>query len=125
MAYKWRVTIEGITLRGWKKTRVSYKGCGTEMTVLLLRHHMDRAHRIVMSQTRGVDVGREGPEAYVVPFPRVLKSVVCLVDRCSMRSHNPGRLIEKLMYSIWKAKVEILQEGPAPFPRCVHCGMHT
>ena len=42
------------------------------MAALSLRHHMERAHGVVMPQTRGVDVGGGVPETYVVSFPWVL-----------------------------------------------------
>ena len=50
-AYKRSVMEEGATFREQKKIRVSYEECGTAMTVSSLRHHMGRAHRIVMPQT--------------------------------------------------------------------------
>ena len=58
------------------------------MTALPLCHHMDISHGIVMPYTQGVDVGKGVPEKYVVSFPRVLKSVACLVDGFLAREHN-------------------------------------
>ena len=55
--------------REWKKTRVSYKECGTEMAALSFCHHMVISHRIVIAQTRWVDIGRRVPETYVLYFP--------------------------------------------------------
>ena len=108
----------------WKKTRVSYEECGTEMAAFSFRHHMEISHRIVIAQTRWVDIGIRVPETYVLYFKRVLNFVVCLVDGCLERAHSTGRLREHFMYQHCKLKVLILQEVPAPLPRCDQCGMH-
>ena len=94
------------------------------VAVLSLCHHMDRAHGIVIPHTRGIEVGGRVPDTYVVSFPCVLKLVVCLVDRCLARAHNPGRLRVHFMYQKWYSRVAILQEVPAPLLRCNHCGIH-
>ena len=53
---------EGNTFWDQKKTRVIYKECGGEMMASSLLHHMEITHKIVLPQTRGVDVGIGGPE---------------------------------------------------------------
>ena len=40
------------------------------------------------------------------------------------RANTPGRIWEHFMYRHLKARVEILQEGLAPLPRCDQCRMH-
>ena len=40
------------------------------------------------------------------------------------RDHIPGSLQEHFMYRHWKAQGEIVQDGPAPLPRCPICDMH-
>ena len=42
----------------------------------------------------------------------------------STRGNPPGRLREHFMYCHWKAKVEIIQVGTKPLPRCDQCSMH-
>ena len=76
----------------------------------LLCQHMEIFHGIVMPQTQGVDINGRVPQTYVVSFPWVLKSVVCPVDRCPAREHNPVRLKENFMYWHWKLKILILWE---------------
>ena len=88
---------EGDTLREIKKTRVICEECGTTMADLSLHHRIERAHGIFMPQARGVGVGGGRPETYMVSFPRVLKSVACLVGRCPVRAHKPGRIRENFM----------------------------
>ena len=95
------------------------------MADLSLHHRIERAHGIFMPQARGVGVGGGRPETYMVSFPRVLKSVACLVGRCPVRAHKPGRIRENFIYLHLKAQIAILQEGPAPLPPCNHCGIHT
>ena len=79
--YTRRATGEGKKFREHKKTRVSYKECGTKMSESLLHHHMECAHRIFMPQTRGVDFGGGVTDKYVVSLTWVLTSVYCLVGR--------------------------------------------
>ena len=62
MSYKRRAMGEGNTFWDQKKTRVIYKECGGEMMASSLLHHMEITHKIVLPQTRGVDVGIGGPE---------------------------------------------------------------
>ena len=59
----------------WKqnKTRLSCEEFRGEMVVSYLCHQMERTHIIVLSQTRGVDVGGGGTETYIVSFLRILK----------------------------------------------------
>ena len=83
--YKCRATGEGSTFRYWKKTRVSFEECSTDMEALLIYHHMEISHRIVMPHTQGVDVGRGGLETYMLSLPCVLKLVACPADRCPVR----------------------------------------
>ena len=94
------------------------------MAASFLHRHMEISQGIVITKTGGVDVGGGVTETYVVSFPRVLKSVACLVDGCPERAHNPDRLRDNFMYPHWKAKVVILHEGPEPLPQCGHCGMY-
>ena len=115
---------EGYTFIVQKETRVSFEECGAVMAESSLLHHMERAHGIVMPYIRGVEIGGGGPETYVVSYPRVLKSVECPVYGCLSMANNLGRLRENFMYRNWKAKIVILQEGPAPLLWCDHCGMH-
>ena len=84
--------------------------------MLSILQHMEIAHGIVLTQTRGVDVGGWGPEKCVLSFPRVLNSVACPLDRCLTRANNPGSLREHFVYQNWKSKVAILQGGPEPLP---------
>ena len=46
------------------------------------------------------------------------------MEGCPERANNPGRLHEHFLYRHWKMKVEIVQEGPKPLPRCDQYGMH-
>ena len=79
---------------------------------------MEISHGIVLTRTRGVDIGGGGLETYVVSFPQILKSEECLAEGCLARENNSRRILEHFMYCQWKAKVEIVQEGPKPLPRC-------
>ena len=72
------------------------------MAASYLIHHMERSHGIVMPQVRGLDIGGRGPYIYKVLFPRILKSVECLVEGCPERSNTPGRMRGHLMYPHWK-----------------------
>ena len=56
---------------------------------------MERSHRIVLPQNRGVDVDGGGLETYRVSFPRLLKLVACLIDGSPERMKKPGRLREQ------------------------------
>ena len=56
-----------------------------------LRHHMERAHGIVLPQVNDVDVGGGGLEVYKVSFPRILKSLECPVEGCPIKAKNPGK----------------------------------
>ena len=47
-----------------------------------------------------------------------------LVEGFPASANNPGRVREHFLYLHWKSKVEILQEGLEPLPRCDQCGMH-
>ena len=79
------------------------------MPVSSLCHHMYRAHRIIVPQNQGEDIGGGVPETFLVSSSRVLKLVTCPVYRCSARAHNPERLSKNLMYWNWKSNVDILQ----------------
>ena len=50
------------------------------MTVSSLCHHMERSHRIVLTQIRGVDFGVVGTQTYRVLFPQIFNSVECPVE---------------------------------------------
>ena len=115
---------EGGTFWEQNKNRVNCVECGGEMAMSLIGHHMERTHNIVLSQTWGLDIGKGGSEIYVVSYSRVLKLVVYTEDGCLSRENNPGRLREHFIYRHWKSKLVIIQEGPEPFPRFHHCGMH-
>ena len=123
-AYKRRATGEGPTSRERKLTRVSCKEYGGEMAQLSIRRHMERSHGIVLPHIRGADVRGAGLETYKVSFPRILKSVGCLVEGCLPRENTPRRLWDHFMYLHWKLKVDIMQEGPEPILRCDQCWMH-
>ena len=43
---------------------------------------MERAHGVVLTQVRGVDIGEGGPEFYKVSFPQILNLVDCPVEGC-------------------------------------------
>ena len=74
------------------------------MAKSLLRHKIERAHGIVLSQTQGVDVGGGEPETYVVSLPRFVKLVACLVDKAPARGHNLERIREHFMSWRYMAK---------------------
>ena len=107
-----------------KENQGELRGVRGAMVASSLRHHMERAHGIVLSQNRGVDVNGGGPDTYVVSFLWVLELVAYLVDGCPERVNNPGRLREHFMYLHWKSKVVIIQEVPELLPQCNHCGIH-
>ena len=65
------------------------------MATSCLCNHMERSHRIVLPQNRGVDVDGGGLETYRVSFPRLLKLVACLIDGSPERMKKPGRLREQ------------------------------
>ena len=70
-------------------------------------------------------IGGGGPKTYRVYFPWVLKAVACPIDGCPSREKKTGRIRAHFMYLHWKPKVETLQEGLEPLPRCYHCGVHV
>ena len=94
------------------------------MTVSSLCHHMERSHRIVLTQIRGVDFGVVGTQTYRVLFPQIFNSVECPVEGCPERANTPVRLREHFVYQHCKSKVDIMQEVPELLPRCDQCGMH-
>ena len=124
MAYKRRATGEGTTFRERKITRVICMECEGTMAASFFHHHIEISYGIVLTQTRGVDVGGGGLETYVVFFPRILKSVKYLVEGCPAQKNKPGSIREHFMYLHWKAKVVIVQEGPKTLPRCDQCRMN-
>ena len=77
-----------------KRTMVRYEECGETMSASSLRHHMKRAHGIILPQVRGMDVGGGGMGVYKVSFPRILKLVECPVEGCPSKAKTPGRLRE-------------------------------
>ena len=92
-----------ITNKGGKPGRLRehfmYQNCKAEVKIILerpvvatssLRHHMDITHGIVLTHTRGVDVGGGVTEIYVVYFPRLLNLVACPVDILPTRGENQG-----------------------------------
>ena len=85
---------------------------------------MEITHGIVLPQVRGVDAGEGGLEVYKVSIPRIPKLVDCPVEGCPAKAKTPERLREHFMYSHWKSKVAIFQEGPEPLLWCDQCGMH-
>ena len=85
---------------------------------------MERAHGRLLQQARVVDVGGGGLEVYKVSFPWILNLVDSPVEGCPAKAKTPGRLRENFMFRHWKSKVNILQEGPEPLPRCDQCGIH-
>ena len=66
------------------------------MTASSLWNHVEITHGKVMTQNRGVDVGRGGSNTYVVSFPHVLISVACPVEGCPSMVHIPVRLPKTL-----------------------------
>ena len=50
------------------------------MSVSSLWHHMERSHGIVLPHISGVAIGGGGSDTYTVSFPRIFKSVDCLVE---------------------------------------------
>ena len=60
----------------------------------------------------------------VVSFPWVLQEVICPVSGCLAVEHSAGRLRDHFMYHHLRSKVEVVQEGKEPLPRCDSCGMH-
>ena len=103
---------------------VSCKECGETMAASSLRNNMERAHGRVSPKVRGVDVGGGGLEVYKVSFPRILKLVDCPVEGCLAKEKPPGRLREQFVFCHWKLKVDILQEGQKPLPRCDQCRIY-
>ena len=85
---------------------------------------MDITHILDLSQTRGVNVGRGGTETYRVSFLQVLKSLAFPLAGCLERAEEPRRLREHFMYRQCKLRLEIIQEGTEPLPRCDHCEIH-
>ena len=59
------------------------------MVASSIRNHVEVTYGKFMTQTREVEVVGGGLEMYVVSFPLVLTSVVCLVEGCLARTHNP------------------------------------
>ena len=55
-AYKWKETGEGAMLRERNRTWVIFEEWGVTMVTLSLRHHMERNHGNVVTQTHGVDI---------------------------------------------------------------------
>ena len=47
-----------------------------------------------------MDVGGRGLEVYKVSFPRILKSVDCLMEGCPAKAKTPGRLREHFIFFI-------------------------
>ena len=104
-------------ISGVEETQGELRGVrGGAMSAASLHNHMERTHGIVLSHNRGVELGGWGAKTSVVSFPRVLKLVVCRVDGCPARAKKSGRLREQFIYRNWKAKVEIIHEGPEPLP---------
>ena len=58
-----------------------------------------------------MDVGRGGPDTYVVSLQQVLKLVACKKDRFPERAYNLCRFRKHFMYCHWKSNVAILQEA--------------
>ena len=85
---------------------------------------MEIAHGRVLTYVRGVYIRGVGLEIYKVSFPRILKSVDCLVKGCKAKAKTPGRLREKFIFCHWKLKVAILKEGQEQLPQCDKCEMH-
>ena len=79
-AYKQIDTGEVPAFRKRDKNRVSFEDYGGGgVTASSLRHHMKRSNVIVLHHIIVVDVRGVGTETYKVLFPRVFKSVECLV----------------------------------------------
>ena len=91
-----------------KRTMVSFEEFRATRVASSLHHHMEISHGIIMKQTRRSDVRGGVPETYMVYLSHVLKSVVWLVDGCTVRAHNPGIIREHFMYIHQKSKVVIL-----------------
>ena len=60
----------------------------------------------------------------MVYFPRVLKTVRCLVTGCPAVAHITGRLREHFMYRHFFLPIAVVQEGMEPLPCCDLCGLH-
>ena len=124
-AYKMRVTGEGAEFLERKKTRVSCEewrggGGGGALTPSPHGYNTRESPSIYLQE----DVGRGGPDKYVVSFMRLLNSAECQVDGLLAGLNIKGRLREHFMYCPWKDKVDIINEGPEPLPQCDHCGIH-
>ena len=85
---------------------------------------MKWSHGIRLLKIRGVYLGRGGPTTYVVHFPRVLKTVDFPVQGCPEVAHSARRLRDYFVYQNFWSKVEVLQEGKEPLPRCDMFGIH-
>ena len=59
-AYKRKYTGEGPTFWEINRTRVRCEECGDTMDASSMRHHMERAHGVVLPQVRGVEAGVGG-----------------------------------------------------------------
>ena len=85
---------------------------------------MERSHGTSLPQTREFEVVVGVPITYVVSFPRVLKTVYFPVQGCPEVAHSAGILRDYFVYQNFWSKVEVLQEGKEPLPRCDMFGIH-
>ena len=75
-----------------------------------MRNHMELSYAIILPQTRGVDMGGGGPTTYVVSFPRVLKTMDCLVPGFLAVAQSQETVV-KFHVSALPVKGEIITRG--------------
>ena len=59
---------------------VNSEVCGVTMAVPSLRHHLEKNHGRILTQTCGVDSGKGRADMYVVSLPRTLRVVTFPVE---------------------------------------------
>ena len=85
---------------------------------------MVRHHGVSVTQTREFEKGGGETATYVVPPPRVLKTVKCPVPGCQAVVHITSRLRENFMYKHFRLQVAVAQEGTETLPRFKLYGMN-
>ena len=93
------------------------------MADLSIRHSMEQSHGVIPSQTRGADMGGGVPNTYVVPFPRIMKSVEGPIPGCLAKAHSSGGMRAHFMYRHFLVEVLVMQYGSDPLPQYYMCGI--
>ena len=128
-AYERRTTGQGDTFRAHQRRRVTCPDCLQDLSAASLTNHMRRAHGREpppdFSQLTDEQLGQQLPQTYQVSFPRILTECLCPHPNCLGRSRT-----WKAMREHFKARhpghiVHIVEESPAPFPKCYRCDLQS